>query len=610
MRYLARLTALFACVALGTATSLLAVTPEQQEQADAIEAKLKEAGTLAAEKKFDEARPLVIEAQTELNLLALQGAEVKALVKRLYGRLASTHRVLTKKGVDLSPLVNPEDKPADTAGTVSYSKDVVPIFVARCNGCHVQQRRGGFSLATYADLVRGSDAGTVFTPGTSQGSRLMDVLQSGDMPRGGGPLSAEQLASIATWIDEGAKFDGTDPNARISAPAPDNTPRPVLEVVRATGNEATLFSRDIAPVLAAACTGCHGGQNPAAQLRLETFATLLAGNNNGLILAPGNAAESLIIKKIKGTAGTQMPLNQSPLPEETIALFEKWVAEGAKYDGPNPADPVEFVANVYRVTQMTHDELAAYRGDLAQRNWSLAIPDEAADRAETENFLLLGNIGQSRLTEFAAKVEEVVPKVARIFKSPANKPLLKGRLTLFVFGKRYDYSEFGQMVERREVPEGYLGHFRYNVVDAYGAVLVPEDDKQYSLTALAGQQLAGAYLESQGSSPAWFSQGVSWAVGAKVDAKDPVVKQRSEAVPEILSRSQKADDFLTGALPPADSAILNASFAEYLMSNSRGFGGLLNALRRGTPFDQAFQQAYRGTPAQLAGPWAAKVLSR
>ena len=609
MRNLARLTALFACVAL-TATALRAVTPEQQSQADAIESKLKEAGKLTADKKYDEARPLVIEAQTELNLLALEGNEVKALVAKLYGRLASTHRVLSRNNVDLPPLVNPADKPADTAGTVSFNRDVVPIFVARCNGCHIQQRRGGFSMATYADLIRGSDAGTVFTPGTSAGSRLMDVLQSGDMPRGGGPLTAEQMASIATWIDEGAKFDGTDPNARLSAPPADNTPRPVLEVVRATGNESTLFSRDIAPVLAAACTGCHGGQNPAAQLRLETFATLLAGNNNGLILTPGNAAESLLVKKIKGTAGDQMPLNQSPLPDETIALFEKWVAEGAKYDGTNPADPVEFVANVYRVSQMSHDELAVYRGELALRNWSLAIPDEAPDRAETENFLLMGNVGQNRLTEMAAEIESVVPKVARIFKAPAKKPLLKGRMTLFVFGKRYDYSEFGQMVERREVPDGYLGHFRFNVVDAYGAVLAPESEEDYSLHALIGQQLAGTYLESQGQMPAWFSQGVSWAVGAKIDAKDPLVKQRAEAVPGILARSQKAEDFLTGALPPADSAVLNASFADYLMSNSRGFGALLTALRRNTPFDAAFQQAYRGTPAQLAGPWAAKALSQ
>jgi len=81
-------------------------------------------------------------------------------------------------------------------------------------------------------------------------------------------------------------------------------------------------------------------------------------------------------------------------------------------------------------------------------------------------------------------------------------------------------------------------------------------------------------------------------------------------VPGILARSQKADDFLTGALPPADSAVLNASFADYLLSNSRGFSSLLTALRRNTPFDQAFQQAYRGTPSQLAGPWAAKALSQ
>ena len=94
--------------------------------------------------------------------------------------------------------------------------------------------------------------------------------------------------------------------------------------------------------------GCHGGRQPAAQLRLETFTSLLAGNNDGLVLTPGDAAASLIIKKIKGTAGAQMPLNRPPLPPETIALFDKWVAEGAKFDGDNPGDMVDFVANVYK----------------------------------------------------------------------------------------------------------------------------------------------------------------------------------------------------------------------------------------------------------------------
>ena len=55
---------------------------------------------------------------------------------------------------------------------------------------------------------------------------------------------------------------------------------------------------------------------------------------------------------------------------------------------------------------------------------------------------------------------------------PADRSLVKGRLTLYVFDKRYDYGEVGTMLERREIPASWRGHWRYTGVDAYGCVLL------------------------------------------------------------------------------------------------------------------------------------------
>jgi hypothetical protein len=380
----------------------------------------------------------------------------------------------------------------------------------------------------------------------------------------------------------------------------------MLTVTQATGSEETKYSRDIASVVAEQCVGCHGGQQPPRQLGLDTFTRFLAGSQDGPILTPGNGAGSLLIRKIKGEAGQRMPLNRPPLSDETIALFEKWVNEGARYDAENPGETTVMVANVYKASQMTHEELAAYRADLAIKNWQLGNPEQAPDRHETDNFLLFGNVGQDRLEEISRIAEQQVPKVARMFKAPPDKPILKGRMTLFVFNKRYDYSEFGQMVERREVPEQWRGHFLYNVVDAYGCV-VPPQAEDGSVASLVAQQLAGAYVESVGRVPDWFSQGTAWAAGARIDPKDPAIKQWNEGVVAILAQSSKADDFLTGALPPEDTAVLNYSFADFLMSNGSKYSALLSALRRNTPFDQALGQVYGGTANQLAALWAAKV---
>jgi hypothetical protein len=148
----------------------------------------------------------------------------------------------------------------------------------------------------------------------------------------------------------------------------------------------------------------------------------------------------------------------------------------------------------------------------------------------------------------------------------------------------------------------------FNVVDAYGCVLAP-DSPDSSLAGLIGQQVAGAYMRSVGKVPEWFAQGVSWAAGARVDPKDPLPKTWADAVPAALAQSRKPDDFLTGQLPPESTALLNYSFAEFLMGNQSKFNALVSTLRKGAPFEQAVVQVYGGTPAQLAVPWAARVAS-
>jgi hypothetical protein len=179
---------------------------------------------------------------------------------------------------------------------------------------------------------------------------------------------------------------------------------------------------------------------------------------------------------------------------------------------------------------------------------------------------------------------------------------------MFVFNRRFDYSEYGTMVEKRALPDHWQGHWRYNVIDAY-ACLVPPQREEFSLQSLVAEQLAGVYLDTLGRMPAWFTQGSAWAVGAAADPKDVRSKGWEESAPRILAGSSKADAFLTGGLPPGDTAVLNYSFCKFLMSNTKSYSGLLSAVKSGKSFDQAFAQSYGGDPKQLAGAWAAKALT-
>ena len=138
----------------------------------------------------------------------------------------------------------------------------------------------------------------------------MEVLASGDMPRGGGPLSDAEMTTIAKWIDAGAKFDGPSETAALAAGTPTAGAPGMLQAVRASGNESVQFIRDLAPVVVSQCIQCHAGMQPAGRLNLTTFSGLLRGGDSGPAIMPGKPKDSLLIKKLRGTAGDRMPLRK------------------------------------------------------------------------------------------------------------------------------------------------------------------------------------------------------------------------------------------------------------------------------------------------------------
>jgi hypothetical protein len=179
-----------------------------------------------------------------------------------------------------------------------------------------------------------------------------------------------------------------------------------------------------------------------------------------------------------------------------------------------------------------------------------------------------------------------------------------------VFDSRYDYSEFGQMVERRRLPNEWRGHWTYNTVDAYGAV-VPSRSDQYKIAPLLAQQLAGVYVSSIGRDvPAWFAEGSARVAASRIAEGDPRVASWEESLPGVYAQMKAVDDFLTGKLPPEAASLAAYSFADFLMANSKDYRQTLKLLREGRDFNTAFSTAYGGSPAQVATQWAAKVSRR
>ena len=88
------------------------------------------------------------------------------------------------------------------------------------------------------------------------------------------------------------------------------------------------------------CAGCHTGPTSGAlpggmdlTTAAHSAASLInvASIENGALkrVLPNDADNSYLIKKLEGTAGTQMPLGGQPLSAATIAKIRTWITNGA-----------------------------------------------------------------------------------------------------------------------------------------------------------------------------------------------------------------------------------------------------------------------------------------
>jgi dipeptidyl aminopeptidase/acylaminoacyl peptidase len=124
---------------------------------------------------------------------------------------------------------------------VSFRKQIAPILLKRCQGCHgAEKAKGAFRLDTFERLNKAGESKTApVVAGKAGASHLYQLLTTGDeddrMPKKGDALPAGQVALIERWIEEGAKFDGPDPKAELASMVEDTEhlappevyPRPV-----------------------------------------------------------------------------------------------------------------------------------------------------------------------------------------------------------------------------------------------------------------------------------------------------------------------------------------------------------------------------------------------
>jgi cytochrome c5 len=117
-------------------------------------------------------------------------------------------RIALLAGALLPALTARGDEPARA---VDYRLDIKPILVKHCTACHgMEKQKSGLRLDSASFAMRGGDSGPAVEPGKSAESLLIQAITGAEgvaamPPEGKERLSADEVALLKAWIDQGAK---------------------------------------------------------------------------------------------------------------------------------------------------------------------------------------------------------------------------------------------------------------------------------------------------------------------------------------------------------------------------------------------------------------------
>ena len=95
------------------------------------------------------------------------------------------------------------------------------------------------------------------------------------------------------------------------------------------------YQKQIKPLLARHCNGCHGSKKVMSGFRTDAGRLATRGGDRGAGIVPGKPDQSLLFQVLTGTDDVErMPYEKPPLKPAEISLIKEWIIQGAKF----PAD--------------------------------------------------------------------------------------------------------------------------------------------------------------------------------------------------------------------------------------------------------------------------------
>ncbi len=585
-------------IVIASPVVIATLPPEVRKELSELMKELKDVNGHVRKNEVDQAKEIIKKIEDRIKELAIAEDEKD--------RAYATFKIQLDKAKSLIP--------------VSFEHEVAPILKDNCLRCHGEENpRANLRMDTFNGLARGGRSGVPVAPGVPARSGIMLRMASPNdqdrMPKDGAKLADADMMTIARWIEQGAKFDGID----MDAPIGDTTmekpepPKPVT-IVMADGSETVSFKDDVAPWLVNVCMGCHSGNTPRGKFGFTTFEQLLQGGPTGNTIVPGKPDESYIVDLVLRQEPLKMPQGQAQLKKSQALALEKWIAEGAHFDGKDGKAPLRDIVpteaqlEAAKLANMSDSEFAERRITETAAMWKQVSPRAEGNSATSDSFYFYGTVAEDRLKQLSELAETHLGVLAKSYPLPEGQAAFRGRLAVFITKDRFDYEEFNTVLMNRRTPKSVSGHsvINENFATAYIAMHDVGDTASASslttpqmLNALLGQ----AYLTRDGATlPDWLKQGFGiLESGLELDSDylKGIPSRAAKAVSTITDPSKLFDD---GTLAPEEVGDVGYLLVRFLQSRGgpARFQSLVGALRKNPNGARAVEQVY-GTPAAQLG---------
>lgn len=96
-----------------------------------------------------------------------------------------------------------------------------------------------------------------------------------------------------------------------------------------------FFEKEVRPLLISQCQKCHGDKKQESGLRVDSRMALLKGGESGPAIVPGKTDQGTFLSAIHHTGELKMPPS-GKMPAAQLAIFTKWIADGAVWPHDTP----------------------------------------------------------------------------------------------------------------------------------------------------------------------------------------------------------------------------------------------------------------------------------